>query len=65
MKSYIYIVINLDSYQLSNRKFKFWFYILVDNGFNDLPQICIFLKVIYMYKYLGMWWSFGSVKKDL
>ena len=43
----------LDSYQFSNRKFKFCFYILVDNGLNVLLQMCIFLKVIYMYKYLG------------
>ena len=33
-------------------KFKFCFYILVDNGLNVLLQICIFLKVICMYKYL-------------
>ena len=43
----------LDSYQFINRKFKFCFYILVDNGLNFLLQIWIFLKVIYMYKYLG------------
>ena len=42
----------LDSYQLSNQEFKFCFYILVDNGLNALLQICIFMKVIYMYKYL-------------
>ena len=34
----------LDSYQFSNKKFKF--------RLNVLLQICIFLKVIYMYKYL-------------
>ena len=44
----------LDSYQFSNRRFKFCSYILVDNGLNMLFQICIFLKeVTYMYKYLG------------
>ena len=45
----------LDSYQFGNRKFKFFFYILVDNGLNVLLQICIFLKAIYMYKYLERW----------
>ena len=43
----------VDSYQFSNRNFKFCFYILVDNDLNVLLQICIFLKVRYMYKYLG------------
>ena len=42
----------LDSFQFSNSKFKFCFYILADHGLNVLLQICIFLKVIYMYKYL-------------
>ena len=42
----------LDSYQFRNRKFKFCFYILVHNGLNDLVQVCILLKVIYVYKYL-------------
>ena len=55
----------LGSYQISNRKFKFCFYILVDNGLNVLLQICIFLKVIYMYKYLERWQPFSSVIKDL
>ena len=43
----------LDSYQFNHRKFKICFYILVDNGLNVLLQICIFRKIIYMYKYLG------------
>ena len=43
----------LDSYQFGNGKFKFCFYILVDNGLNVQLQICIFLNVTYMYKYLG------------
>ena len=43
----------LDNFQFSNSKFKVCFYILADNGLNGLLQICIFLKVIYMYKYLG------------
>ena len=55
----------LDSYKFSNRQFEFCFEILVDNGLNVLLQICIFLEVIYMYKYLGRWWPFGSVRKDL
>ena len=38
----------LDRYQFSNKKFKFCFYILVDNGLNVLLQKCIFLKVINM-----------------
>ena len=39
----------LDRYQFSNRRFKFCFYVLVDNGLNVLFQICIFVKeVIYV-----------------
>ena len=52
---YIYIIIRnykgyLDTYQFSNNmRFKFCFYILVDNGLNVLFQICIFVKeVIYV-----------------
>ena len=38
-----------NSYQFSNRRFKFCFYILLDNGLNVLFQICIFLKeVLYV-----------------
>ena len=52
---FIYIIIGnykgyLDTYQFSNNiRFKFCFYILVDNGLNVLFQICIFVKeVIYV-----------------
>ena len=44
---------NLDSYQFKNRKLQFCFYILIENDLNVLLQICIFLKVLYMYKHLG------------
>ena len=55
---------NLDSYQFKNRKLQFCFYILIENDLNVLLQICIFLKVLYMYKHLGRWGPLDSIYKN-
>ena len=52
-----------DSYQFSNTRFKFCFYILVDDGLNVLFQICIFLKeVIYIQVFPFTSMTFSSIK---